>query len=450
MMKTAYKKSIPPIRLLPLGYLTVILVGTLLLSLPVAVHGERLTFFEAIFTATSASCVTGLVLVDTGTKFTFFGQLILLILIQLGGLGFMVAATAFFMALKRKISLHERMTLAESMGEDKLQGIVSLAGTALKMAFTIETVGALLFAIRFIPDFGLLKGLWYSIFHSVSAFCNAGFDLMGDYSSLTAYAQSPIVNITAMMLILLGGFGFAVLLDLMEKPKQKRIHFRLHTKIVLFMNVVLLVLGAVVFFVLEYGNPKTMGEMSVAQKVLASFFQSTTCRTAGFNTVDQNLLTDASKLMSVILMFIGGAPAGTAGGIKVTTIAVILITVRSFIKGAKDNESFKRRISPSAVRRAIAIFVIGFMVLVTSVMLVSVAEQQGTHTFLNQLYEVASALGTVGLSVGVTAQATTVTQVILCILMYTGRVGILTLALALGGKEAKSDIRYPEEDIMVG
>lgn len=446
-----YKKGISPIRFLPLGYLCVILIGTLLLTLPISVHGERLTFFDALFTSTSASCVTGLVVVDTGTKFTFFGQVVLLLLIQLGGLGFMVVATAFFMAMKRKrISLKERMTLAESMGEDRLQGVVNLASMALRMSLTIEAVGAILFAIRFIPDFGFARGLWYSVFHSVSAFCNAGFDLMGDYASFTGYALSPIVNITTMMLIVLGGFGFTVLMDLVERPKKKHLHFRLHTKVVLRTTLILLVTGTVVFFVLEYNNSATMGEMSIPQKIMASLFQSTTCRTAGFNTVDQNALTDASKLVSVILMFIGGAPAGTAGGIKVTTIAVILIAVRSFIQGSEDDESFGRRLSRNAVRRAICIFMIGFLVLILSVLAISIAEWPGKHTFLNQLFEAASALGTVGLSTGVTGEASFVTQMILCVLMYMGRVGILTLALAFGGKESSSKIRYPEEDMMVG
>lgn len=450
-MKQKYKKGISPIRFLPLGYLCVILLGTLLLSLPIAVYGSRLTFFEALFTSTSASCVTGLVVVDTGTKFTFFGQFVLLLLIQLGGLGFMVVATAFFMALKRKrISLKERMTLAESMGEDRLQGVVNLAKMALKLSLTIEAVGAVLYSIRFIPDFGFAKGVWYSIFHSVSAFCNAGFDLIGNYSSFTSYVSSPIVNITTMMLIILGGLGFAVLMDLLEKPKRKHIHFRLHTKVVLRASFILLFTGALIFFALEYNNADTIGEMSIPQKIMASLFQSTTCRTAGFNTIDQNGLTDASKLISVILMFIGGAPAGTAGGIKVTTIAVILISVRSFIQGFEDDESFGRRLSRNAVRRAICIFIIGFLVLILSVLAISVAESPIKHTFLNKLYEVASALGTVGLTVGVTAEASFVTQIILCILMYTGRVGILTLALAFGGKEVSSKIRYPEEDMMVG
>ncbi len=450
-MKKAYKKGISPIRLLPLGYLAVILIGTLLLMLPAAVHGESLSFYQALFTSTSASCVTGLIVVDTGTKFTFFGQLIILLLIQLGGLGFMVVATAFFMALRRKkMSLKERMTLAESMGEERLQGIVSLALMALKLSLSIEAVGALLYSTRFIPDFGFAKGVWYSIFHSVSAFCNAGFDLMGNYASLTSYVSSPIINVTTILLIVLGGLGFSVLMDLLEKPKRKHIHFRLHTKVVLRAYFVLLFAGALIFFVLEYNNAATMDEMSIWQKIMASLFQSTTCRTAGFNTIDQNGLTDASKLISSVLMFIGGAPAGTAGGIKVTTIAVILISVRSFIRGSEDDESFGRRLPRSTVRRAICIFTIGFLVLILSVLAISVAEQQGTHTFLNQLYEVASALGTVGLTVGVTAEASVATQMILCILMYVGRVGILTLALAFGGKEVSSKIRYPEEDMMVG
>lgn len=437
-----------------MGYLGTILIGTALLMLPAASYGEPLSFLDSLFTATSATCVTGLSVVDTGTYFTFFGQLVIILLIQMGGIGFMVIATFLLMALKRKISLRERLTLAESMGENRLQGVVRLAGAAVRLSLLIELCGAILFSLRFIPAFGFAKGIWYSIFHSISAFCNAGFDIMGHYASFTDYALDPIINFTSIALITFGGFGFAVLLDLFGPRQhngltQKR-RLALHTKVVLIISAFLFFFGAAAFFLFEANNPETMKELTFPQQAMASLFQSATCRSAGFNTLYQDMLTTPSKFICVMLMFIGAAPASTAGGIKVTTFAVMLLTVRSFIKSKEDIEAFGRRISNVTVRRALSIFMIGAALVVVSATVISFTEGLTTHSFLDQLYEIVSAFGNVGLSTGFTGNATSVTRLILTMLMYAGRVGTITLALAFSGKELTSNVRYPEEYIMVG
>lgn len=424
--------------------------------LPISSSANPLTAFEAFFTATSASCVTGLVVVDTGTELSTFGQIVVILLIQLGGLGFMTLSTFMFIALGKKASLRSRVTMAESLGEDRLQGVFQLGLNAVKYTFIIEGIGAALLAVRFIPEFGFTKGLFYSLFHSISAFCNAGFDLMGNYASLTRYALDPIVNFTIMALVTLGGLGFAVLTDIYmnTKPslrgKKRGSRLRMHTRVVLCASAILLFGGATVFMLCEYSNPLTFGGFDFPHKVMAALFQSVTCRTAGFNTIDLNSLTDASKLFSVLLMFIGGAPAGTAGGIKVTTVAVLLLGVRAIMRGKSDTEAYGRRISPIAQKRALAILVIGLTVLLAATIAISLNEADKGISLIDILFETASALATVGLSAGVTGASGTLTRLIFIALMYIGRVGLLTMALSLGRRETEQVTRYPEGDIMVG
>lgn len=444
------KRGLRPIQILPLGFLAIIIVGGLILMLPIASTREPLSLLEAFFTATSASCVTGLVVVDTGTRLSVFGQTVVIMLIQLGGLGFMTLSTFLFMAFGKKASLRSRVTMAESLGEDRLQGVFKLGLTAVKYTFIIEGIGALLLATRFIPQLGFTKGLLFSLFHSISAFCNAGFDLMGNYASLTAYALDPIVNLTVMALIILGSLGFAVLADICANKKAGLKRLRMHTRVVLTTSAILLFGGAAIFLICEYNNPLTLAPMDIAQKTMAALFQSVTCRTAGFNTIDLNSLTDASKLLSVLLMFIGGAPAGTAGGVKVTTVAVLLLSVRSIMRGKADTEAYGRRIPLSAQRRALAILVIGLAVLLTATMVISLNEAEQGIPLIDILFETASAIATVGLSLGVTGSGGTVTRIIYIALMYIGRVGLLTVALSLGRRESEQVVRYPEGDIMVG
>ena len=443
MKKTLSEMS--PTKLIPLGFIGLILIGTFLLMMPFSTVGASLHFFDALFEAVSATCVTGLVVVDTGTTFTFFGQLILLILIQLGGLGFMTFATFIFVISGRKIGLKERVIMAESVGESRLTGIIRLAISIFRVTAIMELGGALLLSFRFIPQFGALEGIWRSIFTSVSAFCNAGFDIMGNYESMTGYVGDPLVNVSLYMLIIIGGLGFGVVVDVLNVRKKRKL--RIQTKIVLWATLILVFVPAVFFFFLEYNG--AMKGFSLNERILASLFQSITCRTAGFNSIDQMALCDASKLLSIVLMFIGGAPAGTAGGIKITTSVVMLTAIISFLKGSDRTQMYERYISRSTVIRAFIIFFIAITVLCTGVFLVSIFER-GSMNFLDEVFELTSAIATVGLSAGVCGSASLLTRAVICAMMFTGRVGIMTVVIAIGGKKEKPYIKYPEADIMVG
>lgn len=445
-MKARSKKGIRPIQILPLGFLVVIIIGTALLMLPISTRSGSMSLFNAVFTATSASCVTGLTVVDTYGYFTSFGHVVLLLLIQIGGLGFMTMTTFMFLIMRRQLSLRNRVILKEALGEDSPVSAQQMMKAAVRYTFAIEAVGAVLLAIRFVPRFGWGRGLWYSVFHSVSAFCNAGFDLLGAEGSLQHYVSDPIVNVTIMMLIILGGTGFAVIHNVMNYKKHRRL--MMQTKVVLVATGVLIVAGTILFFVFEYDNPATMGTLSVGGKLWASMFQSVTCRTAGFFSINQAGMRDASKLLSCILMFIGAAPGGTAGGIKVTTLMVILLTIRALVQGKEDVEAFQRQIGLSTVRRALCLFMFGLGVVMLALLSTSIAEN-GTN-MLDLAYELCSALGTVGLTDGVTASSSMFTKAVLCIFMYFGRVGLMTLVVSLGREESKTIIKYPTGNIMIG
>lgn len=445
-MKTKTNRGIRPIQILPLGFLLIIGIGTVLLMLPISTKSGSLRLFDAIFTATSASCVTGLTVVDTLGYFTSFGHVILLLLIQIGGLGFMTMTTFLFIIMRRQLSLRNRIILKEALGEESPVSAQKVMWSAVKYTFAIEGVGAILLATRFVPRFGLGKGVWYGVFHSVSAFCNAGFDLMGAEGSLQFYVGDPIVNVTIILLIILGGTGFAVIHNVLAYRKHRRL--MMQTKIVLVATGFLIIAGAVLFFTFEYNNPATMGNLSVGDKMWAALFQSVTCRTAGFFSMDQAGMQDASKLLSCILMFIGAAPGGTAGGIKVTTIMVILLTIRALVQGKEDVEAFQRRIEISTVRRALCLFIFALGVLMLAILTTSIAENG--ISMIDLAYELCSALGTVGLTNGVTASAGMLTKVVLCIFMYFGRVGLMTLVVSLGREERRTIVRYPSGNIMIG
>jgi len=447
------RQGIRPIRVLPLGFLCIILIGALLLMLPVSSRGgTSMPFLSALFTSTSASCVTGLVVVDTGTYFSLFGQIVILVMIQLGGLGFMTTATILFSLTGRKISLHDRMTMAEGLGESRLQGIVRLSRSALLVTAVFELLGMILLSVRFIPEYGVLRGLWYSLFHSVSAFCNAGFDLIGGYRSFTGYSADPYMLFTLMMLIVVGGLGFTVLINVYRKRRFKRL--RLHAKLVLVGTLVLIVSGTLIFLFVEYDNPETIGNMPFFQKLLNALFQSVTLRTAGFNTISEYALRDASKGVSVLLMLIGGGPAGTAGGLKITTMFTLVLAVRAYIRGRFDTVAFGRTIPLEQVRRALTIFFFGLVFVFGMSIAVSVAEQHqaaGSLGIMNQLFETTSAFCTVGVSSGVTAASSPLTRILLIVLMYIGRVGLLTVAMSLiEGSSKESVLHYPMEDILIG
>lgn len=449
--KKLTQRPLRPERILALGFLVLILLGTALLSLPAAAqNGKSIGFFNSLFTATSAVCVTGLVAVDTGTTFSAFGQAVLLLLIQVGGLGFMVFATVGMLALGQKLSLKSRVLMRESMNVATLSGLGRLTLIYGCLAFGIELFGAVLFSIRFIPLYGTLKGIWYGLFHAVSAFCNAGFDLFGNYNSLTGFHDDPLVIVTACLMIILGSMGFAVIWDLCTNRKGWN-GLSLQTRLVLPVTAVLLAVGTVFYAVLEWNNPDTMGKDSVPVKLMGAFFQSVTMRTAGFNSIDLAAMTDGSKMISCLLMFIGASPASTGGGVKTTTIAILLLTVWSVIRGRDDVTIMKKRMPTELLRRALALVTISLSVLLVTTLAITVAEN-GQTPFTDILFEMSSAVATVGVSAKGTPNMAMASRTIIIFVMYFGRVGPLTLAMALARKSGSQtgNIRYPEGEVMIG
>ncbi len=448
------QRMIRPERILAAGFLLLILAGTVLLALPVsAKNGVRLSLFDSLFTATSAVCVTGLVAVDTGTTLSFFGQAVLLVLIQLGGLGFMIFATMIMQALGKRITLRGQMLIRESMNVSTLSGLMRLSRWYGLLALGIEAAGALLLAIRFIPSYGWGRGVWYSVFHSVSAFCNAGFDLFGNFSSLTGFAGDPLVILTISALIILGGLGFAVILEVGQHRCRNWHGMSLHTKVVLVATGGLLAAGTLFYALVEWNNPRTLaaGENGPLMKMLNAFFQSVTMRTAGFNSVNLAGLRESSKLMSVILMFIGASPASTGGGVKTTTMSVLLLIVLSVIRGQEHVNVFGKRLPSGMMRQALSILFIDLVILLGGAMVLTLAEQDG-YLFIDLLFESASALATVGVSSIGTPQLTLISRAALIPIMYFGRVGPLTMAFALASRQdgGRDRLRYPEEDLMIG
>lgn len=448
------KTGIKPINVLPLGFVVVIVTGALLLMLPISSKdGTSLPLLSALFTATSATCVTGLIVVDTGTYFSIFGQTVILLLIQLGGLGLMTISMILFSLTGRRISLHDRMSIAEGLGESRLQGVVRLARNALLVTALFELTGAMLMSFRFIPQYGVAKGLWFSVFHSISAFCNAGFDLIGGYRSFSGYSHDPYMLLVLMFLIVAGGLGFGVILNLRLTRDLRRL--RLHSKLVLTGTVFLILFGMLTFLWIEYENPKTIGNMNLFEKIINSMFQSVTLRTAGFNTFDQVSLNDASKGVGILLMLVGGGPAGTAGGLKITTVFTLLLAARAYIRGTFETEAFRRTIPLEQVRRALTITLLGGLFMLGMAMMLSFSEQDmpaGSMGLVNQLYEATSAFCTVGVSTGVTAAGSSVTRVILILLMYAGRIGLITVAVSLVESTSRKEamLHYPSEDILIG
>lgn len=447
--KISFLSKLAPVQILALGFAGVILIGAILLTLPVSsANGNSTSFLTALFTSTSAVCVTGLVVVDTGTYWSVFGQIVILLLIQIGGLGFMSFATLVALLLGKKITLRERLVMQEALNSFSIQGLVRLARYVLIATFTIEGIGACLLAIRFIPEYGILKGGYFSIFHAVSAYCNAGFDLIGNFRSLVPFQESLIVNLTVMALIVIGGLGFIVHSEIYQHRVFKR--FSLHSKVVIIATTILIMLGAVVFFVLEYNNPGTLKPLSLKGKVFASFFASITPRTAGFNTVATDQLTMSSKLITIIFMFIGASPGSTGGGIKTTTAALIVMTVISVIRGREDTEILSKRIPREIVYRALAIAVIGLTMVIIDILALSIVENSAN--IIEIMFETVSAFGTVGLSLGLTTKLSKIGRIIIMLTMYTGRVGPLTLTLAFAQRQLKASaaVKYPEDKVLVG
>lgn len=455
-MKLKQKWRLSIWQLLTLGYLGVILLGTLLLMLPFATRaGETTTWLNALFTSTSATCVTGLVIYDTATHWTLFGQLVIIALIQLGGLGFMTVVSMIFRLLGKDMGLYANKALMLSTGGASRSNLKRLFYHIVLGTVLFESLGAILLALRFVPQFGAKKGIYFALWHSVSAFCNAGFDLMGGvfsptdrFVSFTHYATDPLISLTLCALIIIGGLGFCVWEDIIAKRGRFR-RFTLHTKLVLITTASLLILSTLLFLLFE--RNRFDSGLSLGSKLLISFFNATTPRTAGFNTTDLSTLSDSGYLLMLVLMFVGGSSASTAGGIKITTLFVILAGILAVFRGKRDIELGKKRLSHTLVSQALAIFVSCLMiVLCATLVLCAVEEQNELATMRAVLFETFSAMGTVGLSLGLTPTLKMTSRIVLILLMYAGRVGILTLALAFGERRESADIKRPLDNILIG
>lgn len=430
-------------------FIAIILLGATLLNLPAAsIDGRSIGFVDALFTAASAVCVTGLVVVNTATHWTIFGKVVILLLIQIGGLGIMTIATLIAFMLGKRITLKDRLLMQEEMNSTTLQGVVLLARRILFLTIGVEFVGAIILSIYFIRDFGAINGIWFSVFHTVSAFCNAGFDLFGD--SLVRYVNNPVVSLTIMSLFVIGGIGFYVIMDVVQKKHIKK--YTLHTKMVFVITGFLIIFGFVSVFILEYNNPDTIGNLSLTGKIIASLFQATTPRTAGFNTIDTAALTMPTTFLIIILMFIGGSPGSTAGGIKTTTIGIIFVSIFRLVLGYEDAEVFKKRIPVRLILRAVAVIGIAMVFVMLAILILVITERNSGFSFLDILFEVVSAFGTVGLSRGLTPFLSQIGRVVITIIMFVGRLGPLTLAFGIAQKqhENKGYYRYPEGKILVG
>lgn len=453
MVKNFWKKHImlnPPLALV-LGFALIIFIGACLLDLPVAVQdGKNVTFIEALFTATSATCVTGLVVHDTGTTFSTFGRVVILLLIQIGGLGFMTFATMISLLIGSKVGISHRILLKESLNQETLEGMVRLVKLVLLFTFIVELWGFVLLSFRFSFDMELSKALFYGLFHSVSMFNNAGFDIMGpisgEYSSFTSYVNDPVVNLTISTLILMGGIGFLVVGEVIRK--RRFVMFSLHTKIVLISTLLLTVIGTVLILFLEWNNPKTLQPLTFAGKFLSALFQAVSPRTAGANTINLPDMHLSTVFIVILLMFIGANPGSTGGGIKTTTFATLIGAVWSEIRGKQDITFFKQRIEKETVYKALTVVMGAFAIISLSVIGLSITEHSDDLTKI--LFEVVSAFGTVGLSLGLTPTLSLGGKIIIMVLMFLGRVGTITLLIALAGKSKKENIKFPKGKIMIG
>ena len=445
-----------------LSFLAVIIIGAIVLSLPFSNKKEAASFLDNLFIATSAVCVTGLSPLTVVNQYNLFGQTVLIILVQIGGLGFLTFLYLFLFLARQRITLSRKLVFTEALNQNSLSMLPRLLKTIFIYTVSIETIGTIFLSMFFIPRLGALKGLYYGIWHSISAFCNAGFDLCGS-TSLVAYNTNTIINFIVPFEIIMGGLGFIVVLDIHDKYiKEKRRSssfswhhlfgsFALHTKIVLMMTVSLVVIGTLLFLIMEFNNPATIGKMNLGDKLVVSFFQSVTTRTAGFSTVDMYSLNRVTKILMCSLMFIGGSPASTAGGIKTVTFALVLLLMRTTYRGIEETTVFQRRIKKRTLVRAFSIFFLGLMLCIisSSIMLITEPKQD----YLNILMEVFSAFGTVGLSASVTPALSIVGKCVDIILMYAGRIGPISLMILFTKRshdKNTKEFKYPDEDVLVG
>ncbi|MEH7443048.1 TrkH family potassium uptake protein [Bacillus sp. JJ1122] len=434
-----------PAHILLLGFLALIIIGTLLFMIPAATKDRHhLSLIDALFEATSAVCVTGLAVVDTGTTFTLFGQIVLLALIQVGGWGFMTSGILMFIVMGRRIGYKQRMLLQESMNAFSLQGIIQLLKRVIVITLIVEAIGAVALSIRWAQEMSMGKAIYYGIFHSISAFNNAGFGLEAD--SLMKWVGDPTVNIVITGLFIIGGIGFFVIADVFEKKKITKIS--LHTKIVLAFTLLLNVGSTVLIFALEYHNPATLGSLSIGDKWWAAYFQGVVTRTAGFNSIDISQMTLSSLVLMMGLMFIGASPGSTGGGIKVTTFAILILTLWAVVTNKEDINIFKRRIPSSLVFRALSIAVSGVIFIFVIFFLLTITERGAEMHLI--AFETVSAFGTVGMSAGLTPDLSPWGKILITIMMFIGRVGPLTMAFALAIHSKKANLRYAEEKILIG
>ncbi|MBQ8509853.1 MAG: hypothetical protein IJ493_08105 [Clostridia bacterium] len=436
-----------------IGFAALILAGALLLTLPISSAGGQFTSPRtALFTAVSASCVTGLVVVDTGTYWSTFGHAVIITMIQIGGLGFMTMAVMLSIFLRRQISPRERMLAAQSLGLSSFGGTVSLVRRILAGTFIIEGVGALLLASQFIPVFGVGRGIWYGVFHSISAFCNAGFDLLGGYGgqfcSFTCFADNPVVAVTLMLLIVLGGIGFVVWDDLLNLIVRRK-RLSVYSKFVLIVSGLLIFVGAVLIALFEWNNPATLASLPAGEKLMQALFQSVTTRTAGIDMINNAAMTESSQLVSMLLMLVGGASGSTAGGIKVGTFGVLVCAMLTFARGERDVVFMKRKVSHETIIRALSITGIDLALALSAALLIAGTSSAG---LIPALYDAVSAIATVGLSLSLTPTVSLAGHIALMVMMFFGRVGILTFTYSILLRQAKkkSCITYPEIDMMIG
>ncbi|WP_034242918.1 TrkH family potassium uptake protein [Lachnoanaerobaculum sp. OBRC5-5] len=431
-------------RIILLGFIIMIFLGASILTLPISSrNGDFTPFIDALFTATSASCVTGLIVYDTATHWSLFGKIIIIAMIQCGGLGVVTMITVFTQVAGKKIGLRDRATLQSALSAPQIGGIVKLTSFIFKGTIIIEMIGALLMFPSFMKDFGVTKGIYYSIFHSISAFCNAGFDLMGDvskFSSLTKYQSDVMINISIMLLILIGGLGFLIWKDMINyKFDMKR--YSTQTKMVLVMSVVLVIFPSVLFFFTEFSS------LEIKTRILSSVFQAVTPRTAGFNTIDYTKFSDNGIAMTIILMLIGGGSGSTAGGIKMSTVFILVATMCSVLKQDKEVAVFKKRIEPDIIKNAVAVFVLDIVLFVAGSMIISGIEG---FSLKETMFECASAVATVGLTLGITPHLGIISKILLICMMYIGRVGGITLIFAAVTPKNNGNARYPKEQVAVG
>jgi trk system potassium uptake protein TrkH len=449
-IKKIFRYLFTPPKILVIGFSVIIFIGAVLLSLPFATSsGEALSFIDALFMSTSATCVTGLAVVDPGTHLSMFGEIVILSLFQIGGLGFTTMATLIALAFNKRISIKERLVLQQAMNHGSVEGIVRLMRKVIFYSLTIELIGAVLLFIRFSLDMPVLQALYYGFFHSISSFTNAGFDILGSvhgpYSSFNPYVNDIYVNLVIMLLIFLGGIGFIVISDLLGFRKSRKLS--LHSKVVLTVTIALIVIGSVVIYIFEYSNVHTLQTLSHHDKIIASTLQSVTTRSGGITTLDIPMLRQSTQFFMIIWMFIGAAPGSTGGGIKVTTFAVLIAAVYSMARGKEDVVFFRNRIGKDVVYKAITLTLLSFLLVIAFTMVLSVTEDR---QFLTLLFETTSAFGTTGISMGLTPDLSSIGKISITFLMFLGRLGPLTLAYALTPKSRKESFRYPEGKITIG